>query len=289
MPLSNPVTAFGIHQATIIDRDTKVMHPLLVLGDFSPEITEENIKLFGGSNAYPWDTAQGNAESNISFTVKQYDLPVWRYFAGDGPNSYVEDANGDTAGAASALSNLIGTSVFNASTGIATATVKSGENPKYGEYLVKAVTSTTVDVYLDNNLDGVSYVDDNLKITSSPLTITASSAVEIPGANLELNGGSGTISLTTGDIAKFNAKPINTYNFDYYLGATGASKKEFGLRVFLEKLDGNKYRTLYLPRVKANGISPSLPEKDWSTFETELVILFDSALGHAGHVQIIGR
>lgn len=289
MPLSNPITSFGIHQATIIDRTTHEQFALKVLGDFSPELVEEMIKLYGGSNSYPWDTAPGNAESNISFTVKQYELPVWRYFAGDGPNSAVEDANGDVAGAVTALTNLVGTSLANPTTGLAAPTIVAATNPKFGEYLVKAASPTTVNVYLDNDLDGVAYVDDSLKITASPLTITTGAATVIPGTGIELNGGSGTIGLTASDIARFSAKPINNYNYDYYLGAAGASKKEFGLRVFMEKLDGNKYRTMYFPRVKANGISPTSPEKDFSTFETELTVLYDAALGYAGRMQVIGR
>lgn len=290
MAFSNPVTAFGIHQVTIEDRTTFDRFTALVLGDFGNENKEEQIPLQGGSSSFPWDTASGYADSKISLTFMQYDLNVLKYLGGYNSTTanYTEDADGDAAGAVSALVNKSGTSVFNATTGIASGAPKSSENPVFGNYLVKAVSATTVDVYLDNNLDGVAFVDDALKITSSPLTITASTGVDIPGANVTLTGGSGTIGMTTGDIAQFTVKPINTYNFEYKGGGAGTVKPEFKLTAFLEKLD-TKYRVIEYPRVKANGISFNAKKKDWSSFESELMILNDTTAGYAFKFTAINR
>lgn len=291
MTLSQPVNMFGVHQATIEDRTTKERFTLRVMGDFANENSEENIPLQGGSQAYPWAVAPGRAEATVNLTVKQYDLNVFKYFSGknDTTANYTENTSGEAAGYASALANILGSSAFDASTGVASAGVKTSTNPVYGDYIVKAVSATTVDVYLDNNLDGLTFVDDSLKITASPLTVPSGSTVEIPGTNIELTGGSGTIGMSTGDMARFSVRPQNAYNFEYKMGATGASKPEFSLSIFPEKINGNQYRRLYYPRVVANGISFNAAEKEWATFESELMILFDSSLGYAGKVDVVGR
>lgn len=290
MALSNPVTGFGIHQVTIEDRTTFARFTAMVLGDFGNENKEEQIPLQGGSSPFPWDTATGYADSKISLTFMQYDLNLLKYLGGyNGTTAnYTEDADGDAAGAASTLVNKSGSSVFHATTGVASVAPKSSQNPVFGNYLIKAVTSTTVDVYLDNNLDGVAFVNDALKITASPLTITAATGVDIPGANVTLTGGSGTIGMTTGDIAQFSIKPINTYNFEYKGGAPGTVKPEFKMTAFLEKLN-TSYRCIEYPRVKANGVSFNAKKKDWSSFESEFMVLFDSAVNYAFKFTAINR
>lgn len=287
MPLANPSTIFGFHHATIFDRETKELTPIIVTQAYTPSLSEETIDLNGGASPYPWDSAGGTADSTIGFTVSQFDLNILRYLGGDVSSAYTENASGEAAGFASALINEIGTSVFSATTGIATVSVKSGGNPKFGNYLVKAVTSTTVDVYLDCLLDGVPMINNSMKITSSPLTITSGGSVEIPGVDLELDGGSGTIGLTTGDIASFNARPQNDYNYEYRLG--DASKPEFGLRIYTERLGTNKYRAWDFPRVKANGINPSGAAKEWSQIEAECKMLYDNEKGYAGRLIVVNR
>ncbi len=291
MTLSNPITVFGVHQITLEDRATHDLFTALVLGDFSFDNSQEQIELRGGSSPYPWDAADADAEAGNKVTFLQYDLNLLKFLAGVNstiPN-YTEDTDGDAAGAVSDFANLIGTSCKHATTGIASIAPKSALNPVYGTYFIKVVSATTVDVYLDNNLDGLTYVNDSLKITASPLTIPGTGGtVDVPGANLTITGGSGTVGMTTGDMASFFAKPINNYNNTYNFGAPGASKPTFAMRVFTEKL-GSKYRTLYFPKVRANGVSFNMPRKDWSSFETEIKVLFDPAAGYACQSRIVGR
>lgn len=289
MPLSNPVTMFGVHQVTIQDRSSYNQFSAFIMSDFNAELTQEQMKLQGGSSPYPWDTAPGFAESTIGLTFMQYDLALLKYLAGYNATNanFTEDADGDAAGAFTSLSNKVGTSIANATTGIASATAVSSANPVFGEYLIKATGSAAVDVYLNNNLDGVDYINDSLKITSAPLTITTGAPVTIPNTNTRLTGGSGTIGLTTADIATFSSKPINTYNYEYKGGAPGSSNPEFRLTVFLEKLGSNKYRVLDFPRVKANGISFKSSPKEWASCESEIIALYDSVAGYAWKTQVI--
>jgi len=293
MTLSNPVTLYGVHQVTIVDRTTKAMHTALVVGSFGMDNKQEQKPLQGGSNPYPFDTAPGYAEAKTTLKFMQYDLNLLRYLGGDGANAYTEDTDGDAAGVVSSLTNEVGTSVANATTGIASIAPKSSENPVFGDYFAKATGAATVDIYLNNNLGGVEFQDDTLKITASALTVPGSGGtVDVPDANLTITGGSGTVAFVTADIASFNVKPINTYNFEYKFGADGNSLPEFSMYVLGEKLDSgeaSKYRSLYMPRVKGNGVSFESQAKEWSSFETEITVLFDATAGYAAKMQVINR
>lgn len=292
MTLSNSIKAFGLHQVTFIDRVTYDQFTAKILGDFDADFTEENVPLYGGSSSYPWDNATGKAKSTITLTFKQYDLNTLKYLSGYNASTanYTEDTDGDAAGAISSLTNLVGTSVSNSTTGVASGAPKSAQNPIFGDYYLKATGAATLDVYLNNDLGGLTYQNDALKITSSAITVPGTGGtVDIPNANITLTGGSGAIAFTTGDMAKFSAKPINTYNYEYKGGAAGASKPEFTLMIFTEKLSTNQYRFLELPRVKANGVSFKMKEKDWATFESEMMVLQDETKGYAWRWGIYNR
>ncbi|MEM0951930.1 MAG: hypothetical protein AAGI66_07290 [Cyanobacteria bacterium P01_H01_bin.74] len=286
MSTNTPITAFGFHEAVIKDRLTHKIHPIRITESYTPNFSEENIPLNGGSSSFAWDNASGYSESSLSLTIAQYDLAILRYFGGDGGN-YTENLSGDSVGYASALVNRIGSSVFDSTTGIASVAVASGGNPKFGNYYIKAVSSNTVHVYLDNSLDGLSEYDNNGRITNTPLTLVAGVSIVIPGTGIELIGGSGSINLTVNDIASFYARPKNTYNFEYLLGKD--AKPEFDLSIYTEKLGVNKYRGWHFPRVKANGFNPSGTAKEWSQIETELIVLFDPVFNYAVKFTAIER
>lgn len=289
MGYSNPIQTFGVHQATIEDRTTRDRSQLVILGEVSSELSQELVDNYGGSNPFPWASAPGVAEGSLSITVKQYDANVLKYFAPYIASAFTENTSGDVAGFTGNLVDISGTSVVDATTGIASIAPTGGQSPVFGDYIIKAVSATTVDVYLDNSLDGVEYQNDALKINATPITIPGTSGtVAIPNTNITITGGSGAIAMTIGHMARFNARPINTYNYEFLIAKTGSSFKEFGITIFAEKI-GSGYRALHLPRVIANGVPINFPEKEWSTFEATLKILYDSTLGYAGKWIVVGR
>lgn len=291
MTLSNPITMFGIHQATIEDRTSKDRSTLKVIGGGELNTTQDPIVNNGGSQAYPWGSENGFVGSpQIDLTVKQYDINTFKYFAPSLAASITEDVDGDTAGAIAGFANLTGSSVFEATTGIASIAITSGATPKFGSYIIKAASATTVDLYIDNDLDGATMVNDSLKITSTPITVPGSSATVADAVSgITLTGGSGSIAMTTGDMARVTVKPINNYNFEYLGGQIGEVFPEFKLTIFGEKVNGSGYRYLELPRVKASGLPVSFNEKDWSTFTTTITVMYDTTLGYAYKFGVTGR
>ncbi len=290
MTLSNPTSMFGLHMATIRDRVTKETHPMRIIMEANPDFSQENIPLQGGRSPFPWATAPGYAEASLSLTIAQYDLNILKYLQGYGAATYSENASGDATGNVTAVINEVGTSAVNATTGVASVQVKSGANPVFGDYILEVTGADTVDIYLNNNLDGVTFQTDDMKITSSALTVPGTGGtIEIPGVNLEIVGGSGTIAMTTGDKLSFSVRPVNTYNFELAGGASDEVKPEFELFIFTEKLPGGMYRALHVPRVIANGVSPSMEAKGWAQLESELMVQYDSALDYAWKFRSIGR
>jgi hypothetical protein len=97
---------------------------------------------------------------------------------------------------------------------------------KYNYYWVVAADPTTVDVYAASNFQfkrgtDLFFDSDVLKITTSPLTIVQSAAVEIPGTGIELTGDSGIIAMTAGDVAFFDVVPPHNGVSDIDIGSAG--------------------------------------------------------------------
>ena len=199
MALYKNKTSFGIHSFTAINKTTGLPYGsavndngiVKVLGSANLEPNSSDVALTGGSFAGPIDVQRGEFDPQVSLTVKE--TPNWIYeLAGYTVTENAAEANGGTEN----FSNKLGTSVFDATTGIATVTVKSGSEAdlKNGVYLIKAASATTVDVYAVTDgsfLKGtdVDYQNGTLLIVSG-LTITTGAATEITGLGVEMTGGS---------------------------------------------------------------------------------------------------
>jgi len=218
MALTAAKTSFGVHAFTAINKTTGLPYGgsldngiLKVLGSANLEINSSDVKLTGGSFAGPIDVQRGEFDPQITLNVKE--TPNWLYtLAG----YTVTENSAESGGGVDNSANTIGTSALDATTGVASATVKSGSEAdlKTGVYFVKVASATTVDVYAATDsafLRGtdLDFEDGSLKITASALTITASTAVEIPGLGIELTGGSGTIGMTDDDVFRFDVRQPN--------------------------------------------------------------------------------
>lgn len=280
MALKNPRTIYGIQSVTPYYRDTGVPYGIIrVLSGSTISLAGELVSLTGGSSPYPWDAQDGAITAEMSFKPKEFPNFLVKLFLGKDPTEILADP-----GNTSALTNVLNTSVQDGVTGIASVAVKSGSEAdlKFGKYIVKAVSPTTVDVFGLSNVDFLrgadkQYVDDTLKITTTPLTITAATAVEIPGFGVELTGGSGVIGMTSGDTAKFEANPPSIEQTDVLIGETGACPPEFGAFVSAQKQSDGSMWVFDCFRVKAFGFPFGMEEKAYNEAEVTATLLFDSA------------
>lgn len=279
MALSNPRLIFGVHTFTPYSRTTGLPYGMVrVLGSSSLSLSGELIKLEAGSYKYAWGIEEGVISAELSLTVKEYPDFLFELFLGKGPTSNAAEA----AGSVTTIENKYGTSVV-ASTGIASVGLKSGSSSsvKFGWYVVKAASATTVNVYAASNIDfltgtDLTFQDDDLKITASALTIATSTAVEIPGTGLELTGGAGTIGMTENDTAIFQSRPINTGSMDVTIGGTSDTFPEFGAIVLAQKRGNAQMFEVDVLKCKAVGLPIGFNEKEWSTAEITAEAYYDS-------------
>lgn len=280
---SDPRIIFGVHSFTPYNYDTGLPYGTIqVLGGSSFALNGELATLNAGSAKYPWAVEETTISAELSIRPKEYPDFLFELFLGKAPTSNAAEASGN----ASSLSNKNGSSVQEATTGIASVSVKSGSETdlKFSKYVVKAASATSVDVYAMSNVDFArgtdkEFEDDALKITASPLTITTSSAVEIPGFGLELTGGSGTIGMTEGDTATFEVRPINDKSMEVKIGGTADVFPNFGAIVVAQKRGNEELTELDIFKLKAVGLPFNLEENTFSEAEITAQAFYDSSQG----------
>lgn len=282
MALSDPRIVFGIHSFTPYSRTTGIPFgpPAKVLAGSSFSLAGELVGLNGGSAKYEWAVEDGTISAELTVAMKEYPKWVFELFLGKA----LTENSAESGGSVTALTNKNGTSVLDATTGIDNVGVKSGSETdlKFGTYVVKAVSATTVDVFGLHDVDfaagtDLEFVDDTMKVTSSALTITASTAVEIPSLGVELTGGSGTIGMTTNDTATFTIRPVNTGSADVTIGGTNDIYPEFGAVVIAQRRGGGQMHELDIFRCKGLGAPFPFAEKAFNEPELTAKAYYDAA------------
>ena len=297
MPESERIKRFGIHSLTLINRSTGeiLCRPLEILGEATVDIAGETVKLFGGSSKFPWGTELTRFNGTLSANVKEYPADLVALLNGTDPTKRVAEASGaveNEAGTADEATNKTGTSCFDAVLGITAVNVKAGSvaNAKTGVYYIKVVSSTTVDVYAYTNVDfakgtdGI-FVDDTAKITASPLTISAV-AVEVGNFGIELTGVASP-NMVIGDTAVFIVRKVNEGSFKVPIGNASLEFTEFEVLLTGAKQTNGDIEYWRFYKCRFSGAPFPLPEADYGTSEMTIDLLFDSAKGKVGDLEIL--
>jgi hypothetical protein len=281
MGLSNPRIVFGIHSVTPYSRSTGLPYGILkVLNSANLSLEADNEKLYAGSNPFPW--ASEPKVVNTEFAMKVKASPGFLFTLMMGAN--VTDAGADTAGTVSTLTNKNGSSLMHATTGIASVAVKAAQkaNLKFGKYVLKVLTSTTVGVYALHDVDldrgtDVAYSDDNLLLALATVTIASGADTDIDSLGLALTGGSGIIGMTTGDTATFEVLPPSTTSTSITIGASGTLVlPEFGAILTSQKRGTGEMFEVDCPRVQGQGFPLNFAEKAFQEIDVKMSLLWDS-------------
>jgi hypothetical protein len=250
-----------------------------VLG--SAELTSESelVPLMGGSSKYAWKVERGVITAELSLTFREYPPFLFQTLLG---KSITENA-AETGGSVTTITNAKGTSIV-ASTGLASVSIKSGSETdvKFSYFVVEAASSTTVNVYAATDVDfgngtNKTFENDLLKITSTALTITSSTAVDIPGFGLQLTGGAGTIGMTTGDTATFSSRPINSKSTDVIIGSSSEVFTDFGLILSSQKQGDGEITLIDCFRVAGAGLPINFGENAFSEASVTMSLYRDVA------------
>ena len=284
MALSDPRTIYGVHAVTIFDRTSgEFQGTAKVLDSSSISISSELISLTGGSNKFPWAVENGLSTAEISLSVSQYDDFLIEAAYGKAPTANAAEATGSMT----ALADKSGT-VIDATTGIASVGVTSGDHAdlKFGRYVVKVVSGTTVDVYVSSDVDFArgtdgSYSNDLLKITPTPITIPGTSAtVALADYGIEFTGGSGTVDLETagavGDTATFEVRPPNSKSMDVVIGGSTDVVPEIGMIIYAQQRGNGEMLEILCHRVKLGGLPFGFSKNEFSVAEITAQAFYDS-------------
>jgi hypothetical protein len=280
--LSAPRILFGVHSISPYNRADKTPYGILkVIGAANMSLSSSIDTLFGGSNKFPWAAEAKNVASSLACKVKAYPGFLFTQFMGASST----DNAGESLASVTALANFKGTSIMNATTGIASVGITSANesNVKFGKYLVVAASSTTVNVYAYSDVDfprgstPLSYQTDLLKITASALTISTTGAITvIPNTGLQFVGGSGTIGMTVGDTATFSSRPENSVSSDIIIGKSSTIFPAFGAIFVAQKRSDGEMFEVEAFNVIGSGFPLNLDEYAFSQTELKMECLYDS-------------
>ncbi len=292
--LSDPRTIFGIHSFTAVNRSNAVPYGTMkVLKSSSLSFGGSLVPLKGGSAKYPWAVEEGPVSSQLSLKTSAYPDFLFQLFGGATPTENGADASGSVT----TLTNKYGTSVVNATTGIASVGIISGSETdlKFGKYVVVVISATTVQLYASSDVDfgggtAKNFNSDSLDLSSANFTIATSSAVtNITGFGIKLIGGSGTIAMTIGDTATFEVRPKNSANMVVTIGNVASIFPEFQAILYAKKKGTGELMEIDCPRVKGEGIPLGLDEDKWSEADIKCTVLFDPALDYVARIRNVLR
>lgn len=289
MALSVDRVNYGIHSICPYRSTNEIPYGILkVLGGGTMTLTSEFEELFGGSNKFAWAVEAKTISTEWTATVKSMPNFMFELFLG----ATVADTAASALGTVSGLANVLNASVV-ASTGIATATAKSGSEAdlKDGRYVILVASATTVDVYALSDLEfkkgsnTLTYEDDTLKITASPLTIVQSAAVEIPNLGVELTGDSGTIGMTVGDTAVFDVRSEHAGVSEITIGSSGTIFPQHKqLCVGQKRADGSTFE-LELFAVVGSGMPIPFEEQVFAIPELAMKLVYDSCTDSVAKIR----
>jgi hypothetical protein len=275
MSIYTPRTIFGIHSMTAMSRTTGLPYGIIkVVASAENKRERESVDLFGGSNPNQWDAEFGNVTGDVTVNFKEFK-PFLFQLAG-----YTLTSGGaEASGAVTAPINVTctsGTGVLATGMTLAISTTTTNKTLRAGTYRAVATTTAAVTVYAVTDVDGQTYANDTLLITTAAISLT-SSAAQIPGIGISVLT-SGAIEI--GDVAEFTIRSANSGNYLYTYG-TNPTPIEFGMFLFSQKKANGEFVEDYFPRVKMGGLPTPLTEKAWSEASVTMKILTDTSAGYS--------
>lgn len=292
MSLSAPKLLYGVHSVCPYSRTTGLPYGILkVVGSANLTISSEKEKLYGGSQKYAWGSEVKTITSEVAMKVKAFEGFMFELFLG----ATVTESSADTSGAITTAANKNGTSVIDATTGIASIAINASTKTslKFGRYVVKAVNATTVNFYVLSDVDfdrgtDVSYQSDSLEVLAAAVTVTDSGGTtDVDSLGITITGGSGTVAMTADDTATFEIKPPSSVSSVIVLGKASASFPEFGAVFVSQRLSDGQMCEVNAYKCSAAGFPIAMTENAWAETDITIDMLYDSVLDKLAEIRMI--
>jgi hypothetical protein len=180
----------------------------------------------------------------------------------------------DPLGSVGAIQNKSGTSVSDATTGIASVTAKTGEeqNIKGIRYVFVATGPNTIDIYVHGDAKFLSVsgvVVENVVVPDTGGTL------DIDELGIVVTGGSGTIAFVTDETAFVDTRPINDGFSIVKVGSESAVANEFGMTLVRPKQSTGLQFWSDIHSVMAQGLPWQGVSRDWSVWELAGTPIYD--------------
>jgi hypothetical protein len=266
----------GIKSLTLYDRDTEIPSAFLrVISEVNIDYKVDFDDLDIGGTI--WDSEQKSKSAELSFTAYDYTDEMVEQLTGGTMTEYESEADGEIVD----FANVKGTSVFNATTGIASISVTALEKAdlKEGKYTIVASGGNTARVYAASDIsfgDGknTAFIDNSLVITAA-LEFASATGTKVDDYGITLNGGSGTIAFTPGDTASFYVRRPLVTGYKLKVGGINDTVTECGVWIYPKKK--NTYYTMIdCFKVKIAGMPIGFKD-GYSEYKVTAKLLYDSA------------
>lgn len=263
---------FGVHSIMLHDLSNGFLpysnSMMKIINNASIATTSDAIALNGGSSQDAWAAEDGVRSNELSLSVAQYEPAMFQRFAGAVMTEISASATGSIV---NSLVNTKGTSLVDATTGVASVSIKSGDEAdlKEANYFVKVITATTVRISSDTDLgfnNGTDVVfGDQTYVIGDDITIADSGATQdIADLGITLTSGSGTIAMTVGDAAMFTVAPAHAGVRKYSIGENGQTSDYVGVSMWSEKQSDGSVMCVIIPKVKFNGLPLNFNAKEFA-------------------------
>lgn len=277
--LSNPRSLFGLHSVSPYSRTDGTFYGILkVLKSSALAMSATNIELHGGSQKFAWAVETGEIKVDVSLKVAEYPDFLFTLFLGQAPTA----AGVSTTGNVSAPANVYGTSLVSVAgiASIAITAVTGAADLKFGRYVMKAISATTIHIYSSSDVDAArgtaaAYQADTLQVTATALTIVAATPTVVPGLGITITGGAGAIAMTVGDTASFDVLPPSNKSMSVNVGAASATFPEFGLIAMAQRTGDKRMVELDIYRCKGAGLPFGLTPNTWNEADIKVGVFYD--------------
>ncbi len=273
MAIEKVMDFFGVKALIFYDLATFVPLGLFrVIGDFNFERTKENVLLTGGNAEGAFDAEFGQPENSIASTLRE--VPSWAYSALEGAT--ITPTAAETLGFVGTATNKSGTSVVDATTGIASITAKAGSeaNIRGIRYVLKATGADTVDIYVHS--EGP-YDNIQARVAIGVVVPGTGGTVDVDELGITITGGSGAIAFVTDDTGSVLTRPIHAGFNVIKVGSEASVVNEFGIICITPRQASGIQFWIDIHRVKASGIPFNLTSREWSEWALTATPLIDCA------------
>jgi hypothetical protein len=283
-----PITLFGVNDIRLYNRTTgySICH-LRVLGDVNAEFNAEIEKLTGGSLNYTWASAVKSFNSSLKATVKEFNPELAEVLLGAVSTDYTASATGDVINEA----NVVGTTSYSGTTGIASVTVTptTGDAQlKEGWYIFKATAATKGKIYAYSSTDfarGTNEVYDNDDgLVTGELTLSNGGTTDVDYLGLRLTGGSG-VAMTIGDTCRFYVQKPHGGSWHVKFGQSSSTFDDVGV-VIGGQNDNETFMFLHLFKCKVAGMAVPFKEKGYGTYDITIEPAYDVDEDAFGEIRV---